>query len=262
MSVRKIIRIDEDRCDGCGLCVLACAEGAIQVINGKARLVSDSYCDGLGACIGDCPQNAIEIIEREAQEFSEIAVKKHLAGVSANKPAPEPVLKASVKAPVHACPGSFSRSLHPARTVLANDAAEDAGGCPSQLANWPVQLKLAPVKAPYFEGAKLLIAADCVPFALPDFHSKFLAGRTLLIGCPKLDDAALYRQKLAEIFRQNDIKSVEVAFMEVPCCFGLVQLVNGALEDSGKELLLNPSRIGIRGDVKDVRDTQLRREVS
>jgi hypothetical protein len=183
-------------------------------------------------------------------EFNETAVKKHLDGISANKSAPEPVLKTLVKPPAHACPGSVARTLRPAARAIA---AEDSGGCPSQLANWPVQLNLAPVKAPYFEGAKLLIAADCVPFALPDFHSRFLAGRTLLIGCPKLDDAAFYHQKLAEIFRQNDIKSVEVAFMEVPCCFGLVQLVKSALEDSGKEISLTLTRVGIRGNAEESR---------
>ena len=161
-----------------------------------------------------------------------------------------PVLKPSVKPPVHTCPGSLSRTLQPAERAVA---AEDSGGCPSQLANWPVQLSLAPIKAPYFENARLLIAADCVPFALPDFHSRFLAGRTLLIGCPKLDDASFYHQKLTEIFRQNDIKSVEVAFMEVPCCFGLVQLVKSALEDSGKEISLTLTRIGIRGHAEESR---------
>lgn len=249
MSVRKIIQIDEEKCDGCGLCVPACAEGAIQIIDGKAKLVSEQYCDGLGACIGDCPQDAITMIEREAAEFSEKAVKKHLARTGSakaeNEYKPTPDVQKITPAPC--CPGSFSQMLQPAGKAQPRFDAEDSGGYPSQLTNWPVQLHLAPVKAPYFEGASLLIAADCVPFALPDFHRRFLAGRTLLIGCPKLDDVEMYLEKLTQIFIQNDIRAVEVGIMEVPCCTGLLQLVRMALENAGKDLPLTFTRVSLRG---------------
>lgn len=250
MAVRKIVQIDEEKCDGCGLCVPACAEGAIQLIDGKAKLVSDTYCDGLGACLGECPQDAITVIEREAGDFDEEAVKKHLMGQQRvkleQKPGPRMPLP---EQPVHACPGSMAQSFRPG--IPTSTGAGFTGGSPSQLANWPVQLNLAPVKAPYFDGADLLIAADCVPFACADFHRAFLAGRILLIGCPKLDDVNHYRQKLAYIFHENDIKSIEIAYMEVPCCFGLVQLIKLALEDSGKDIPLTMTRVGIRGKIEE-----------
>ncbi len=244
---RKIIRIDEEKCDGCGLCVPACPEGAIRIIDGKARLVSEIYCDGLGACLGECPQDAITIEERDAAEFDEEAVKRHLAGQA--KPA---VPEKPVAAPATAaagCPGMLARMLREARPAPVADDDGATGESPSQLANWPVQIKLVPVMAPYFRGARLLIAADCVPFAFADFHRRFLAGRTLLIGCPKLDDAAVYRAKLTEIFTANDIQSIDVLFMEVPCCFGLVQLVRLALENVPKDIPLTLTRIGLRGEI-------------
>jgi len=234
--LRKIVKIDEEKCDGCGQCVPACAEGAIQVVGGKARLVSELYCDGLGACLGECPQDAITIEEREAEVFDEAAVARHLghcAGTPSAHSAPV----------VHACPGSASQVL---RRSTPAPAAETE---PSALGNWPVQLSLVPVRAPYFEGARLLIAADCVPFALADFHRSALAGRALVVGCPKLDNTDMYRRKLAEIFRQNDIQSVEVIYMEVPCCFGLVHLVRLALEESEKTIPLTLTKVSVRGAV-------------
>lgn len=250
MSVRQIVQIDEEKCDGCELCVPSCAEGAIQMINGKARLVSDTYCDGLGACLGECPQDAIIIIEREADEYDDEAVEKHLAEQKRESlvQRPQPVTL-KPEPPVHACPGSMSQALNPGQQAPAE--ANPGGGGPSQLSNWPVQLNLAPVKAPYFDGAQVLIAADCVPFATPDFHRDFLAGRILLIGCPKLDDINHYREKLAQIFQENNIRSIEVAFMEVPCCFGLVQVVKQALEDSGADIPFSVTRVGIRGAVDE-----------
>ena len=251
MATRKIIQIDEEKCDGCGQCVSACAEGAIQLINGKAKLLSDSYCDGLGACIGECPQDAIKIIEREAPQFDEKAVKEHLAKFPAGKVEPTRI---------HACPGSNMQMLRPQNRERSTQAVEDSGGYPSQLANWPVQLSLVPIKAPYFEGANLLIAADCVPFSYPDFHRKFLSGRTLIIGCPKLDNVETYRQKLTQIFIQNDVKSVDIAIMEVPCCGGLLQLVKMALEESGKDIPLTLSIIGIRGGINRTMQLSNKRE--
>jgi Pyruvate/2-oxoacid:ferredoxin oxidoreductase delta subunit len=232
MATRKIVSIDEEKCDGCGQCATACAEGAIQIVDGKARLLSESYCDGLGACLGECPQDAITIEEREADEFDEAAVSKHLAS----------------SAPA-ACPGSAPRSIERCELVDAKGAPGPPSSVQSRLANWPVQLKLAPTKAPYFDGADLLIAADCVPFSYADFHEKFLRQRTLLIGCPKLDSAEFYRKKLAQIFIQNDIKSIDVVYMEVPCCFGLVHLVHESLKESGKDIPLNLIKIGIKGDI-------------
>ena len=248
--LRQIVRIDEEKCDGCGLCVPTCAEGAIQIIDGKARLVSDVYCDGLGACLGECPQDAISIEEREAAAFDEEAAHRHVerqkAAVQGCGCSSEP------ESTGHACPGAASQVLQPAASVPTAGNDGESPVTPSALANWPVQLVLAPVQAPYFQGARLLIAADCVPFALADFHQGFLAGRTLLMGCPKLDDAELYRRKLAQIFIQNDIQSVEVLYMEVPCCFGLAHLIHLAIQESGKDIPVEITKIGIRGTIGEV----------
>jgi len=257
--VRKIIRIDEEKCDGCGQCADACAEGAIQIVGGKARLVSETYCDGLGACIGDCPRGAITIEEREAAEFDAEAVRRHLAQgarVPAKLKTPLPTAAGPAAMPPngHVCPGTFAQMLQANRA--AQRSAGDSPSSPaaaSALANWPVQLRLVPVNAPYFDGADLLIAADCAPFALADFHARLLDGKILLIGCPKLDDVEFYRQKLAEIFRQNEIRSVEVAYVEVPCCFGLVQIVRDSLAEAGKQIPLVLTKIGIRGSVCETR---------
>ncbi len=265
MRRRKIVEIDEDLCDGCGLCVDACHEGAIQLVDGKARLVSDILCDGFGDCLGECPQDAITITEREAEPYSQEAVDTHLsrqgAGAATRAEAnSEPTNKGALPV-MGGCPGAASQQLQPAEVgAPAPGSSSDreppraAGGPaarPSALRNWPVQLHLAPVQAPYFEGAKLLIAADCVPFAHADFHEGLLAGRTLLVGCPKLDDTSAYLEKLAAIFRFNSLSSVEIAYMEVPCCRGLVMLVQQALEAAGKAESLRPTltRIGIRGEV-------------
>jgi len=232
MATRKIVHIDEEKCTGCGECATACAEGAIEIVDGKARLISESYCDGLGACLGECPEDAITIEEREADGFDEVAVEKHLA---AEQPA--------------GCPGSAPRTLVQCELVDAVGEPDEKAPVPSRLSNWPVQLKLVPTRAPYFDGAHLLIAADCVPVALADFQERFMTDRTLLIGCPKLDSAEFYRKKLAQIFIQNDIKTIDVVYMEVPCCFGLVHLVHESLKESGKDIPLNLFKIGVKGDV-------------
>ncbi|MEN8207848.1 MAG: 4Fe-4S binding protein [Candidatus Fermentibacteria bacterium] len=237
---RKIIRIDEEKCDGCGICADACHEGAIQIINGKAKLVKESYCDGLGDCIGPCPQDAITIEERFADEYDEEAVQKHLAERDSSSAPAEPV--------VCSCPGTAARELsHPA-SPMETAISENV---PSRLSTWPVQITLVPPSAPFLNNSDLLIAADCVPFAFPDFHNRFIKGRVALVGCPKLDDAGYYMNKFTEIFKLNEFKSITVVYMEVPCCGGLVQLVHKALIQSGKQIPLTFLKIGIKGDILD-----------
>lgn len=250
MPVRKIIKIDEDKCDGCGLCIPSCAEGALQMVDGKAKLVSEAFCDGLGACLGECPRNAITIEEREAVEFSETDAKKHLE--ISGSPARSVSEMASPFNTIQRaqCPGSASQSLRMAMIQESEKYDKRGTRQPSTLANWPVQISLAPYKAPYFDNAKLLIAADCVPFAFADFHREILDGCVALIGCPKLDNMDSYRAKLARIFSENDIQSIEIAYMEVPCCFGLVVLIRMALEDANKEIPVVMHKIGVRGDIQ------------
>jgi Pyruvate/2-oxoacid:ferredoxin oxidoreductase delta subunit len=244
--LRKIVRIDEEKCDGCGLCASACAEGAIRIIEGKARLVSDTYCDGLGACIGECPQDAITIVEREAEEFDEVAVERYLATTQGGD-SEDAAHSEAGDTLACGCPGSLVREL-PADAEAAPGPGE-LEGLPSHLRNWPVQMHLVPVNAPYFKESSLLLAADCVGFASPDFHRGFLKGKILIVGCPKLDDAVFYREKLTAILSENDIRDLTVAFMEVPCCFGLVNLARQAVADSGKDISLYAVKVGIEGDV-------------
>ncbi len=264
MPQRKVVKIDEEKCDGCGLCIPACPEGALQIVDGKARLVKESYCDGLGACLGHCPRGAITIEEREAEEFDERAVHARLAEQGKSRtPAAQRGAAADVPAPPAraagtggGCPGAQARLLR------APQVPHSAGQPPSEqprgsqpepaLANWPVQISLVPTLAPYFDGAHLLVCADCVPFAYPRFHEDLLRGRIVAIGCPKLDDGAFYRDKLAEIFRENNIASVAVAHMEVPCCFSLVQVVHEALAASGKDLPLALVNVGIDGEIRQI----------
>jgi Pyruvate/2-oxoacid:ferredoxin oxidoreductase delta subunit len=234
MAVRKIVNIDEAKCDGCGQCVPSCAEGAIQVIDGKARLVSDVYCDGLGNCLGECPMDAITIEEREAPEFDEEAVR----------------LRLQSEEPPAACPGTMPQALEQCELQDAEGRPLDEKAPPSMLTNWPVQLQLAPAKAPWFDG-DLLIAADCSAFTFAGFHERFLKGRALIIGCPKLDSADFYRRKLEQIFLQNDVHSITVVYMEVPCCFGLVHLVHESLKASGKDIPLKLIKVGINGELID-----------
>ena len=246
--IRNIVNIDEERCDGCGLCVPACAEGAIQIIDGKAKLVSEVYCDGLGACLGECPNDAITIEEREAEEFDEKAVVLHLAHLEERAHQEAPAHDGSGSLPC-GCPGSAVQEINRSEDTSLAGSAPAAEDIPSQLANWPVQMHLVPVNAPFLRGADVLLAADCTPFALADFHRKLLKDRVLVVGCPKLDDAEFYSRKLTEILRQNDIKSLTVVYMEVPCCFGLVALARKALEDSGVDIPLTTIKVGIRGDI-------------
>jgi len=245
--IRKIVQIDEERCNGCGLCVPACAEGAIRIVNGKAILSADNLCDGLGACLGECPQDAIRIIEREADEFDETAVSSHLGKKA---PAPSAAGTASPahdhRAPHHGgCPGSRSVALNPPAVAATTSERQQ-----SQLRQWPVQLHLVPVTAPYFQGADLLISADCIPFAYADFHRDFLEGKVVLIGCPKLDDNCYYQEKLTELFRVANLKSITVLRIEVPCCGGIVTSARQALSVSGKEIPFEEVVITIGGDIK------------
>ncbi|MBT0663786.1 4Fe-4S binding protein [Geobacter pelophilus] len=242
--IRKIVQIDSDKCNGCGLCVPACAEGAIRIVDGKAVLAADNLCDGLGACLGDCPQDAIHIVERDAEQFDEEAVERHLkqAGHGNNHQAAHHNTAGS-----GGCPGSrvisFARPASEQQVTPANPQS-------SQLAQWPVQLHLVPVTAPYFQNADLLIAADCVPFAYPDFHRDFLSGKALVVGCPKLDDNSFYLAKLTELFKVASIRSLTVLRMEVPCCSGIVMAARQALADSGKEISFREVVIGIDGGIK------------
>ncbi len=245
--VRNIVQIDEEKCNGCGQCVTACAEGAIQLVDGKARLVSEQYCDGLGACIGECPQGAITVEQREAEDYDVEATRQHLQRIgrdpsSAHDPsAGHRPAQGQDDLPC-GCPGSAARSFTP--------AAEEPRrtGQVSALRQWPVQLALVPPNAPYFQGADLLVTADCVPYAYADYHADLLAGKAVVVGCPKLDNADFYVDKLAAILSASDIRSIAVAIMEVPCCRGLVRIVEQALAQSGKELPFEVVTISVRGE--------------
>ncbi len=278
MAKRKIIRIDEEKCNGCGDCIPNCPEGALQIIDGKVRLISDLFCDGLGACIGHCPQEAITVEEREAQEYDERRVMEnivkqgknvikahleHLKGHGQDKYLQQavdflkerdieiPLEKALHSAHKHggpppACPGSkmmdFRKKQGPAQE------GESVSKVASQLMQWPVQIMLVPPNAPYLNDADLLIAADCVPFAYGNFHQDLLSGRILLVGCPKLDDVEFYKEKITQILKGNSIKSITCAHMEVPCCFGLVDVVKSAISASGKDMPFREVTISIKGE--------------
>lgn len=239
MMLRKIIKIDEEKCNGCGLCSDACHEGAIGIINGKAKLLRDDYCDGLGNCLPVCPTGAISFEERDAAEYDEAAVK---ANIAARQAAAE-----QVRHEHRGCPGSRQMSIGRQDSRSSGDIRE-AAAVQSRLNQWPVQIKLAPVNAPYFNGADLLIAADCTAYAYGDFHNKFIKNRITLIGCPKLD-AGDYAEKLTEIIRHNDIKSVTVVRMEVPCCGGIVAAVKTALQNSGKMIPWQIITVSIDGQI-------------
>jgi NAD-dependent dihydropyrimidine dehydrogenase PreA subunit len=241
-QVRKIIKINEDKCDGCGLCIPSCAEGALKIIDGKARLISDRFCDGLGNCLGECPQGAIEIIEREAEQFDEAAVEEHLQVLQ------QKVLPVSPCA----CAGSMEQNFRSGGSRQAQwPQGEPEDLLEPELSHWPIQLHLVSPQARFFQGQDLLISADCVPFAYAGFHPRLLKGKSLLIGCPKLDDTAAYQAKLVKIFKETSIKNITLAYMEVPCCFGLNQLVRSALEEAGRDdIHVEEVVIGADGSVK------------
>ncbi len=310
MALRKIIEINEDICNGCGQCIPNCPEGALQLIDGKARLIGDLFCDGLGACIGECPVNAINVIEREAGAYNEAKVMENIVKQGKNviaahlkhlmdhnetglyKEALEYLKNNGIDVPKDyqeiadysddrlpcGCPGSAVMDLREenaeadstkirsdekpglnTRSSILNlskikaqkvqELLSELSGNESQLKQWPVQIKLVPPIAPYLQGADLLVAADCVPFAYAGFHQDFLRGKVVLIGCPKLDDSQFYLKKFTEIFKINDIKSVTVIHMEVPCCFGLETMIKQAIKDAGKNIETKTVNIGIKGNI-------------
>lgn len=230
--IRKIIRIDEEKCNGCGVCATACHEGAIDIVDGKAKLVREHFCDGFGDCLPACPTGAISFEEREAPEYDEKAVEEAKRQKSGG-----------AKTAAHQCPGAAMREMNRATKAPVQTASET-----SELLNWPVQIKLAPVCAPYFDGAKLLIAADCAAYAYASFHRDFIRNKVTLIGCPKLDDID-YSEKLTEIFKKNEITSVTVVRMEVPCCGGLEMAAKKALQASGRFIPWQVVTIGIEGGI-------------
>ena len=243
--IRKIIQIDEELCNGCGACANACHEGAIQMIDGKAKLIRDDYCDGLGNCLPACPTGAITFVEREAAAYDEKAVEEHQKRLAAQKRA------ASERTVFQGCPGS---RMHTLAQENPADGKETAGGASgrvsSRLGQWPCQIKLVPVNAPYFNGAKLLIAADCTAYAYANMHEEFMKGKITIIGCPKLDDID-YSEKLQQIIEHNDIQSVTVVRMEVPCCGGLEHAAVTALKNSGKFIPWQVVTISIDGKILD-----------
>lgn len=222
MPLRKLVVIDEEKCDGCGLCATACHEGAIKIVDGKARLVSESYCDGLGDCLGECPRGAITIEEREAVPYDQRAVDEHLA--------------------------SMSREQGGGAASPGAGAETSAAGGQSRLGQWPVQLMLVPVGAPFLKEADILVTADCVPFAAADFHDRYLAGKALLVGCPKFDDVAHYYEKLKRMFTEERPASITVLRMQVPCCGGLAGVVTRARDETVPGTELSVVTLGIRGE--------------
>jgi Fe-S-cluster-containing hydrogenase component 2 len=239
---RKIIEIDDELCDGCGQCVPACAEGAIQVIDGKAKLVDEKYCDGLGACLGECPNGALSVVERNAQEFNEKAVKEHLSSMAQKSRAEAAILPCG-------CPSAHVHTFVPPASTLGAKAPQTQKPVVSALSHWPVQIGLVPSGAPFLKGAHLLVVADCVPVAYPHFHQDFLKGKVVMMGCPKFDDVQGYLEKFVEIFKAADIKSITVPIMEVPCCSGLPMILKQAMEEAGKEIPLEQVVISARGEV-------------
>jgi Pyruvate/2-oxoacid:ferredoxin oxidoreductase delta subunit len=248
-SVRKIIEIDEEKCTGCGECVIACAEGALQIVDGKAKLLSDVYCDGLGACIGPCPEGALAIVEREAEEFDEDAVEEYLAGREESEngdseaECPEPTLACG-------CPGSMTRTLEP----LAGKGGEEAGEIGSELRHWPVKLQLLGPQAPFLKGADLLLMADCAAVAFPDLHRKIIKGNAVAIGCPKLDNLDAHIERLAEILKGASPRSLTVVHMEVPCCRGFVYAAEQAIKRAGVDVAFSRIQIGVNGEIQERED--------
>jgi NAD-dependent dihydropyrimidine dehydrogenase PreA subunit len=253
--VRKIIEIDEELCDGCGNCVPSCAEGALEIIDGKAKVIADLYCDGLGACLGECPVGALKIIEREADEFDEEAVEELLAEKKKEEPLSMPMASGG-------CPSARLQSFDPPAAAPASDPC----GCANQaatldqsesaLSHWPVQIMLVPPTAPFLKGADLLVLADCVPVAYPNLHENFLKGKAVMMGCPKFDDAEHYIEKFAQICKQSGIKTITSVVMEVPCCSALPVIVKKGMALSGVEIPMEEVVISTRGKVLERRQVQ------
>ncbi|HSL61770.1 MAG TPA: 4Fe-4S dicluster domain-containing protein [Desulfotignum sp.] len=243
--LRKIIEIDEEKCDGCGNCVPSCAEGAIQIVDGKAKVIADKYCDGLGACLGECPLGALKIVEREAEEFDEAAVHDLL-----KQQAKENKQTAGGLSVVSGgCPSAAVKTFAASPCDCANQPKIQGSGGPSALGHWPVQIRLVPAGAPFLKNADLLIAADCVPVAYPAFHKDLLAGKAVMIGCPKFDNAQEYVDKLTRVFRESGIKSITAVIMEVPCCAGLPAIIKKALENSGMDIPFSQVTVSAKGEI-------------
>jgi Pyruvate/2-oxoacid:ferredoxin oxidoreductase delta subunit len=240
--MRKIIEIDEELCDGCGQCIPSCAEGALQIVDGKAKLIGDRYCDGLGACLGECPNDALKTIEREADVFDEEAVEALLKSREEEKKAVSPVLPCG-------CPSTLLQSFSPPSDQQATVGPISRSSVTSSLSHWPIQINLVPPTAPFLKGADMLVAADCTSFAYANFHEDFLKGKVLMVGCPKFDEVKAYVRKFAEIFSTADIKSVTIAVMEVPCCQGLPMIVKKGMTLAGKEVPMEQVILSTKGEV-------------
>lgn len=241
--IRKIIEIDEERCNGCEQCVTACAEGALKNVDGKVRLISDVYCDGLGACLRECPKDAIRLIDREAEEFNEEEVRRHLKEKQRTEKSTDPM--------ACGCPSSHIKMLKPLGLTTGQSAHHSAASYSgnSALLQWPIQIRLIPPSAKFLKSTHLLVAADCTPAAYPNFHKDFLQGRILMIGCPKFDDAEDYIQRFSAIFKEADIQSITVLSMEVPCCSKMAVIVKKGMELAGKDVPMEDVVIDIHGGI-------------
>ncbi|UCE45251.1 MAG: 4Fe-4S binding protein [Methanobacteriota archaeon] len=244
MGKRKIIEIDEDKCTGCGECVIACAEGALEVIDGKAKVVNEVFCDGLGACIGECPEGALTIVERDAPDFDEEAVKRHLADAGGDR-----AEEADDSHPC-GCPSATPMMLRRVHAPPSTATEDTANRRPSELVNWPVQWRLVQPSSPFYRNADILLAADCCPFAYADFHKDFMKDKPIVIGCPKLEEQSAFLEKLVRLFSEAKPRSVKVAMMEVPCCSGLMALAKEALKKAGSDASVDGVIIGIDGSLK------------
>lgn len=240
--MRKIIEIDEELCDGCGQCIPACAEGAIELIDGKARLVAEKYCDGLGACLGECPTGALKVIEREAEDFDEEAVEQYLKEKERAEKTAEEFVAPS-------CPSARLQTFDNLPACEQANVPVQHSSTTSALSHWPVQINLVPPTAPFLREAELLVVADCVPIAYPNLHADFIEGKVVLVGCPKFDDIPQYVEKFASIFGSADIKNIIALVMEVPCCSGLPMILKKAIELAGKDIPLEQIIISTRGQI-------------
>ena len=253
--LRKIIKIDDELCDGCGNCIPSCAEGALEIVDGKARVIADFYCDGLGACLGECPTGALSIVEREADEFDEEAVEVHLAKQTAEEPRTMPMVSGG-------CPSARLQTFVPREATAASNTAPAANQpaafekSESALSHWPVQIMLVPPTAPFLKNADLLVVADCVPVTYPDFHRDFLKGKAVMMGCPKFDDAQHYIEKFSQICKESGIKSITNLVMEVPCCSALPMIVKKGMQLSGVTIPMEEVVISTRGKVLERRSIQ------
>ena len=241
--LRKIIEIDDELCDGCGQCIPSCAEGALEIVDGKARIVADKLCDGLGACMGECPTGALKIVERETDEFDEEAVERHLTEKETQAPEEKAVMPCG-------CPSTTIQAFVPSESGQTGRISAAVGTeSESLLSHWPVQIRLIPAKAPFLKGADLLVLADCVAVAFPTLHRDFIKGKVVMMGCPKFDEVQEYVTKFTEIFQTAGIKSITTVVMEVPCCTGLPGIVKKALDASGQKIPINEIVISTRGKV-------------